>query len=113
VKNREKIVKFPVWGNYRIRVIVTADVKKYMAEHNSFCEVCMDEDQSDTNAVTLHRLGQSIIIFPAEADMDTIAHESYHAIRQMLVSRDAELDNEVVAYHLGYLVNKVFDLVWE
>jgi hypothetical protein len=26
----------------------------------------------------------------------------------MLVKRDIELENEVVAYHLGYLVNKIF-----
>jgi hypothetical protein len=40
----------------------------------------------------------------------TIAHESWHAILNMLVRVGADLDNEVVAYHLGYLVDEIVKL---
>lgn len=39
----------------------------------------------------------------------TIAHEAWHVIHRMLKFCGAEIDNETVAYHLGYLVDKIHE----
>ncbi|HXQ37228.1 MAG TPA: hypothetical protein VN843_24675 [Anaerolineales bacterium] len=113
MKFRKKTVNFPVLGHYRIHVIVASDVKKYMAQSKLFNHVSMDGENSDTTAITLHRMGESTIILPLSATAGTVAHEAYHAVRKRLVKQDIELDNEIVAYHLGYLVNKISLLLKE
>lgn len=49
----------------------------------------------------------SLLILHESCSPGIVAHESWHAIRRILTSLDVELDNEAVAYHIGYLVNKV------
>ena len=51
----------------------------------------------------------TVIIIQPDANAGTIAHECWHCVRQMLLHMGATLDNEVVAYHLGYVVNRVTD----
>ena len=113
MKVLKKTVKFPVFSNYRINIIAATDIKKYMSENSEFCDVCMSDDDSNTEAITLHshETGASAIVVPLSASVNTIAHECYHAVRKMLEMHDVELGNEVVAYHLGYLVGEVFSLV--
>ena len=52
----------------------------------------------------------SYLFLPYDARPSTIAHECWHVVRQMLRICGAELENEVVAYHLGWLVGKVHDI---
>jgi hypothetical protein len=73
-------------------------------------------DMYDTAAATMKNTpdtGNRMIIFklvtiwkPYEL-ADQIAHESYHAIVGMLKHLGMELENEVVAYHLGHLVGEI------
>lgn len=53
------------------------------------------------------------MILPFSPDMGMIAHECWHCVRRMLRFVGAELDNEVVGYHLGYAVNVVYEFVME
>lgn len=47
------------------------------------------------------------VIVPPDASAGTVAHESWHAVRHMLLYVGCTLDSELVAYHLGYLVGHV------
>lgn len=49
----------------------------------------------------------SYLFISPDALPSTIAHEAWHCIRRMMVHCGAELENEVVAYHLGYLVGEI------
>lgn len=60
------------------------------------CQVVVDLDQPFTD-----------LFLPLDVTPDTIAHESWHAVRRMLLYCGAELDNEVVAYHLGFFVRNI------
>ena len=66
-------------------------------------------DNEHCDAMTLHNDGPVIFVFlKSSASVGTIAHESWHAVRHMLGTLGVDLDSETVAYHLGYLVDKIF-----
>jgi hypothetical protein len=44
--------------------------------------------------------------------VDDIAHESWHAVNQMFEFVEADLENEMVAYHLGYIARHAYD-IWK
>jgi len=50
----------------------------------------------------------AFIFLRPKASPGTVAHESWHAVRYMLRWACADLEEEVVAYYLGYLVNKIW-----
>jgi hypothetical protein len=103
----EKIVVFPIFADYKVRIVVTDDLQKSWDAriHDAY-------DAADTEALFGACDSGSALFFHREATVGTIAHESWHAIRYMLLESGAELDNEVVAYHLAYLVDRAFDFVW-
>ncbi len=106
----EKVVRFPVFCNYRVHVVVTDDVQKSHSERK-----CGDDnDHAGVEALfcTNGKGPESYIFFQREASAGTIAHESWHAVRRMLLDIGSELDNEVVAYHHDYLVDAAFHFVW-
>ena len=102
----EKDIIFPVFVGYRIHVVFTDDLRKSRIARYG------DEGLSE-EAAAMHCIaknGNAHLIFNTEkANPGILAHESWHAIRGMLEWAGAELDNEVVAYHLGYLFQHVFD----
>jgi hypothetical protein len=51
----------------------------------------------------------SYLFLRFNANPSVIAHEAWHCIRRMMVYCGAELENEVVAYHLGYLVGFIHE----
>ena len=50
---------------------------------------------------------QCLIILPYRPKASLIAHESWHAVRNILDYCGANYDSETVAYHLGYLVRQI------
>ncbi len=103
-------VKFPVF-DYVVEVVLTDDIAKVharMSKENGW------EDHPTPHAFHTHDLarGKSLLVFDIEdACPGVIAHESYHATRQMFLARgvraDIRADNELVAYTLEYLVNAI------
>lgn len=53
----------------------------------------------------------SLLILHEGCSPGIVAHECWHAIRRMLNNLDVGLENETVAYHLGYLVNRVHNFM--
>ena len=102
-------IDFPIFG-YRIGVVFADDVDRTAGYY--FSNFVPDEG---TYAFHFPFKGENkaMIFLPFKANINTIAHESYHAVRRMLqhlgigLYEDAgteQIDNEAVAYHLGYVV---------
>jgi hypothetical protein len=96
-------VKFPAW-DFDVKVILTGNVDASIHrrdpnhEDGSAHAACLKNAASNPNC---------LIVLPYMPGAGTIAHESWHAVRQMLDYCGANYENEVVAYHLGYLVNQI------
>ena len=107
--DQRKIFRFPVFSDYKIVVISSNDYKKDLKRR--FPNSNIDEyDHAD--AVTIHAKGETFIYIPHKVSLNIMVHESYHAVRRMLKYHDVVDDNEVIAYHLGYLVQEISDWRW-
>jgi hypothetical protein len=111
MKSKYTTVEFPVFSDYIVHIEITSDIKesfkKYKYTRN------LDMSLEDTQAVAVHveNTGMSMIFLPYNASVGTIAHESWHVIRRMMEYLGADQDNEMMGYHLGYLVQKVFNFM--
>jgi hypothetical protein len=104
-------VEFPVFSDIIVHVELTNDFDKTLSKYP--CIEHMTGNNEDCEAMTVYgHSGCVIFMFlKPNVSVGTIAHESWHAIRAMFESIGVEIENETVAYHLGYLVNKVFRFV--
>lgn len=114
---REKIVTFPIFSNYTMVIVVTEE-KSLMptVSYISDRDFNREPDLSPTcDACTMRaRHGHTYIMFTKDATLGTIAHEAWHAIYHMLKDfAGAELEDETVAYHLGYLVDQISQFIHE
>jgi hypothetical protein len=101
----EQIVKFPVWSGYCVQVIFTESISKSLKSRGR------KFNAESTDALHWNRGdGHSVLVFQiGNAPSGTIAHECWHAIRTMLVDYCGVeiMEDEVTAYHLGWLVQQV------
>lgn len=105
----ERVVLFDVW-NYPIRIIFTPDIGKSYAGRFSGLH---DFSAIQACHVRGKNTGKAYLFFPlGDTDVGTIAHESWHAIRAMLVDHAGVeiMEDEVTAYHLAYLVRAVNEM---
>jgi len=107
---RFTIIEFPVFCHYIVHVEVTPDFKKSLAQYPQTRDVDPDPD---TAGLTVHVKNEtlSFVFIHANCPVSTIAHESWHVVERMLGYVGVDLDSETVAYHLGFLVDKVFKFV--
>lgn len=95
--------------NWDFEIVLTKNIIPYAKS------VGYEENKDDGTTTALHMYYsdemKSIIILNPNPKAGTVAHECWHAVRRMLLHTGCELDNEVVAYHLGYLVQQVHDFV--
>jgi hypothetical protein len=110
MRSRVTHVEFPVFSGYIVHVEITSDPTKSLLKYPSTRDLVEEFDDDFGEAFTVHDTdgGISMIFFQHNASVGTIAHEAWHAIKQMMKICDVDLENEVVAYHLGYLVNEIF-----
>lgn len=106
--NKIKKVRFPALCNYLVHVEFTADIAKTLLKYPETRNVDMT---SCTTGLAIHVRddAHSFLFIYHKSNAGTIAHESWHVVRRMMEFADVDLENEVVAYHLGYLVNQVTD----
>jgi hypothetical protein len=102
----ERVVKFPVWSGYQVHVIFTNDIAasrkaRYGSAGASEGARALHSSAEGGHSHLFFRIGNS----PA----GVISHESWHAIRCMMVDFGGVtiMENEVTAYHLGYLTQEV------
>jgi hypothetical protein len=99
--NRQTRVKFPVF-NYEVRVIFSRNIQA--TGRGLRVDLTGDAAAWVTND---EHPNTGWLVLPTSPDAGTIAHEASHAIREMLESRGATLDNETFAYHIDFLVGRI------
>lgn len=107
-KIRKKTITFPVF-NADIDVVVTNSIEKAKERYK-----LKPSEEPATYALALTYLeddGDSYIFLKPNSSVATVVHESWHAIHHMFTYRGAELEDEIVAYHLDYLTQKAWDFL--
>ena len=105
---RSMHVKFPVFCDYDVEVVIADDAKKARTRRNKTYGVY------GKNFSALHSytgFGNSCIVLPRkDTTLVTVAHECYHAVEAIMFWAGVE-DSECFAYHIGYLTDKVYKFV--
>jgi hypothetical protein len=100
-------VDFPVFG-YAVFVVFSDDMEKSVKLRYNRMEA-----GPSYQAMHCRELGvpYSHLFFKiGDCPSGTIAHESWHVVRYLLADFcGCNLDNETVAYHLGYLVDRIVE----
>ena len=99
--HRHKL-QFKVFSDYQVVVIFTDNIGKELAKLT---------DQPPTEGAqaltVINTGGNAHVFFPHNPDAETIAHEAVHVIHALMKWAGAEPEDEVIAYHLGYLVRHI------
>src|ERR1039458_5704373 len=104
----ERVVTFTVWSEYDVHIVFTEDIGRSRKARYGTYGLC---DSAGALHVSAEHGHAHIFFKLSGAPTGIIAHECWHAIYHMMIewAGVTELDNEAVAYHLGYLVQKVID----
>lgn len=99
-------VAFEVMANYQVRLVFTDDLLK-----SAKARIGSAPD-GDADAFCYHvkDVGQSYIFLKLDSSESTVAHECWHIIHRVLTYCGvADMDDEIVAYHLDHMVEKVYE----
>ena len=110
MKSRFTIVEFPVFSDFIIHAEVTSDIHRSMEKYPGIVHL-IDEVNEDADGTTVTDDQICFIFLKSNVSTGTIAHEAFHAIEYMMDRFGVELTGETVAYHLGYLVDRIFKLI--
>jgi hypothetical protein len=96
-------LRFPVFGDYPVQIVFCDNIHKEAkrAKH------VLPSDDGSEEAYTAVTTSGCICVFNRTPDAETVAHEAYHAIVALLKFSGANTEEELVAYHLGYLVGHI------
>jgi hypothetical protein len=101
-------LRFPVFKNYSIWIIFTDDMVKSRMSRYSTAGAAGEE--GTMAFVSSCSLGCHIFL-KTKAEAGIIAHEAYHTTMRLLNWAEAkDFDEEVIAYHLTYIVDRAVDL---
>jgi hypothetical protein len=107
----EKTVKFDLFSRYMVHVVFTDSLETSFRKRYPTSPFEWASEAQGFHVKPSAR-GHAHIFLPHNVIEGSVAHECWHAIREMLLNwihANADLDNEVVAYCLGYLVGKVYE----
>ena len=110
MKIRKAHFTFPVFNYYTVRVVVAPDTNAALAGYRDLKEF-VEKGRSREARVFSSNSHHCYMFLPSGASVRTIAHECWHVVKTMMDYTGIKLENEVVAYHMGYLTQKVYDFV--
>lgn len=103
----EKVIKLPVFSNYKIHIVFTDDIRassKARYPHSDGFDERADAGHQFSNS------GDSHLYYTTANSFGVLAHEVVHAIFSIFDWIGArKRDEEVEAYHLGYICDAVVD----
>ena|ERR1035437_357399 len=103
-KNKSKVIEFPMFSDFFIHVEMTSDLRRTADKYH------FHDADADVDGMTATCEGAFCFIFlPHSANINTIVHESSHAI-DILFARIGAEDGEVKAYLLAYVVDQIREL---
>lgn len=100
---------------YTIHLVVSSDVQKSLPFYRHLFEGKAIEAKKNSFAITVVDKGNSnvLMLMPqGKVGASTVCHECFHAIHHILQDSGVEFEEEVYAYSLGHLVDKVGKFVW-
>ena len=102
-KKKVLLPQYSTTGNeeYTITIVVTDDVDAYCNK------VFPAANAEGGGAAHVYKHFESHIVLPFDSSIGTVVHECWHAVYRIMKSIGAELENEVVAYTLGWLTELV------
>lgn len=106
MKSRFTLVEFPVFAGYIIHVEITSDFNKTGKKYKLTKGIKFRADSEGATIFDDNSNITFVFIKPNVSD-GSIVHEAWHALRRMFKFVGVELEDEVVAYHLGYIVDKI------
>lgn len=107
-KFEELFLPFSIFG-FTVRVFISDDIlgtARYVADRDYLKEPDCGRGAEAFTASSPDN-GYSHIYLRPNAAVGTIAHESYHAVCAMLKMIGSAEEHEIVAYHLGYIVDAI------
>lgn len=115
--HHEAFFLFPVLSEYRVIIVLTDDIPAsvmYLADRDFF-NVPEHQQLTDCLACHLHpgNRGHSYIVLKPKAHAGAIAHETWHMIYNLMKFTGIELEDEFIAYHLGYAVQQIVQFQYE
>lgn len=100
-------VTFEVLANYAVRLVFTDDVRRSASERFGHTP------EGSADAFCFHPTGSpnmSYIVLPLNVTESTTAHEAWHIVNKMFHYVNMhDFDDEIVAYHLDHLVEKIYE----
>lgn len=110
-------INFPIFSNWTIYIVIGETLTdsvhgRYGWNSAKRIPITADAYTMETEGLAGHCFfTYDLLERPMHKRMNPLVHECWHAVRHMLqgvgVSKEAdELDNEVVAYHLGHTVER-------
>jgi|SRR5208337_1162812 len=104
----EKVIDLPVF-RYHVKIIITESVVK---SRQARTEGLGPYEKEDTNPAAMHTgvkgKNWSYLFFRFNPGIGDVSHECFHCIWRLMRWIGADLENEVVAYHLTYLTEEVW-----
>lgn len=100
-----KWVTFEVMANFQVRLILTDDLLKSATMRG----LSAASDNADAFCFHLKATGLSYLVLNLNSPEATVAHECWHIVHRVLTYCGvADMDDEIVAYHLDHLVEQVY-----
>jgi hypothetical protein len=104
----ETVIRFSAFSSYRVHAIFTDDI--FESCQGRYITDSQEDEGTDALTLTAAESGDTHMFLQRGASAGVVAHESWHAIYAMFKWAGVKkFDNEVVAYHLGHLVDRVID----
>jgi hypothetical protein len=110
-KERTKTIIFPVFGRYRVSIIISTDKNRTKNRLVKKLNGAFHETDFEALHIWIGKENASYLLFQENAKVGTIVHECWHCIRKIMDWAGSDYDDEVVAYHLDYLTQEVYDFI--
>ena len=106
----EKVLKlkFEVFDNFTIQVVYTTDIVNTVERISNSYGLNESVGPSCCGChISIPTRNFSFIIVPYKGDVNSIVHESYHAVCNLFKYVGAKHEEELFAYHLDYIVGRI------
>lgn len=99
-------ITFEIMGGYNVRLVFAKDLFKSAKDRIG----STPSENADAFVYHVNDRGHSYIFLKPDSTESTVSHECWHIVHRVFkYCGVAEMDDEVVAYHLDYLVEKVYE----
>lgn len=105
IKEERFVLKLSAF-EYQVHVTITTDV--LATAHDINTRMGNEPYPFACSAVSFHRGLNSYVVLPWKRNVQHIVHEAFHVIWNVLKCIGAEPDEEIVAYHLDYIVGQMY-----